>query len=393
MPSLMSADRATFIACGRTWTVHPACVMFPLLDGDGLAALVADIRRHGLHEAVMVDGDELLDGRNRLRACDLAGVAPHFAQWRRNGASKTDFIVSLNLRRRHLDSGQLAMLGHDLRPIFDAEAKERQRAAAEETNRRKAGPPRTLVEIVPQASVPAPKSRDLAGAAVGVSGRYVDDAGKVAAASPALAAEVRAGTLSLPRAKARIRREERQGAVKAASREPTPLTGALGRFPVIYADPPWTYDAGSTDPLRRIDNHYPTMALDDIRALPVADIATDDAALFLWTTNPKLEEALSVLDAWGFAYRTNLVWVKDRIGMGYFARARHELLLVGVRGDLPTPEPATRPDSVIVAPRMAHSAKPAEAYTLIERMYPDLRRIELFARHRRPGWEAWGDQV
>jgi len=99
------------------------------------------------------------------------------------------------------------------------------------------------------------------------------------------------------------------------------------------------------------------------------------------------------MEAWGFDYRTNIVWVKDRDGMGYYVRQRHEMLLIGIRGRLPVPKPADRSSSVFEAPRGVHSAKPEGAYEIIERMYPDLPRVELFARRRRPGWEAWGHEA
>src|SRR5690606_19179833 len=101
-----------------------------------------------------------------------------------------------------------------------------------------------------------------------------------------------------------------------------------------------------------------------------------------------------VIDAWGFDYRTCMVWVKDRIGMGYYARQRHELLLIAKRGNFPVPDPEDRPDSVIDAPLGQHSAKPDVVYELIERMYPTVeRKVELFARRPRDGWAAWGNQA
>jgi N6-adenosine-specific RNA methylase IME4 len=113
----------------------------------------------------------------------------------------------------------------------------------------------------------------------------------------------------------------------------------------------------------------------------------------MWATSPKLTEALEVMAAWDFGYRTCMVWVKDRIGMGYYARQRHELLLIAKRGHPPAPEPGDRPDSVVEAPRSQHSAKPDEVYGLIETMYPRSAKVELFARRRRPGWDAWGNQA
>jgi len=135
------------------------------------------------------------------------------------------------------------------------------------------------------------------------------------------------------------------------------------------------------------------MSLDGICDLPAGRCCTDDAILFLWATSPKLAEAMRVIDAWGFTYRTCMVWVKDRIGMGYYARQRHELLLIATRGRAPTPAPADRPDSVIEAPRTKHSAKPPIVHDMIERMYPRVKLGELFARTKRDGWLCWGNEV
>lgn len=165
----------------------------------------------------------------------------------------------------------------------------------------------------------------------------------------------------------------------------------VGRYPLIYADPPWRYDF-SKDDADQIENHYPTMTLEEICALPVAEASTDDCALFLWTTSPKLEEAFAALKAWGFTYRTCAIWDKTWIGPGYYFRQRHELLLVATKGNLPSPLPANRPDSIFTEKRTRHSRKPEIAYQLIEQMYPELPKLELFARSARAGWTAWGNE-
>ena len=115
----------------------------------------------------------------------------------------------------------------------------------------------------------------------------------------------------------------------------------------------------------------------------------------MWATSPKLYECMKVLDAWRFDYRTDMVWVKDMIGMGYYARQRHESLLIARRGDLPPPVPDARPNSVVEAPRLEHSAKPPVFYDLIDSMYPGIRKIELFGRNcaGREWWTFWGNQA
>ncbi len=136
---------------------------------------------------------------------------------------------------------------------------------------------------------------------------------------------------------------------------------------------------------------YPTMPLDELCELPVSNLASDTSVLFLWATNPLLPDALKIMAAWGFEYKTNMAWIKDMgRGKGWFLKSKHELLLIGVRPG--TPHPAARPDSCFGAPRgPIHSRKPARAYEIIEAMYPGSK-IELFSRTARQGWQAWGNE-
>jgi len=172
---------------------------------------------------------------------------------------------------------------------------------------------------------------------------------------------------------------------KILAPEPEPLPEDL--FNVIYADPPWQYEFSESS-RGAPDQHYATMTLQEICDLKVP--SADDAILFLWATNPKLEEALQVIKKWGFQYRTNLVWVKDKIGTGFYVRGQHELLLIGKKGEIQAPEESDRPPSVLYAPRREHSQKPDEVYAVIERMYPQGKYLELFARNHREGWVSWG---
>jgi N6-adenosine-specific RNA methylase IME4 len=179
----------------------------------------------------------------------------------------------------------------------------------------------------------------------------------------------------------------------------TPGAFPAGRFPIIVADPGWTFEHVIES--RAVENHYATLDLAAICAFTdpagrsVADLATDDAMLFLWAPNPKILEAGAVIEAWGFAYRTKITWVKDRLGLGYYVRDQDESLLIARRGTFPVPAEPDRPPSVISAPRpKQHSAKPGIFYEIIETMYPGVGpRLELFARRPRPGWVVWGNEV
>ncbi|HEX7895468.1 MAG TPA: MT-A70 family methyltransferase [Terriglobales bacterium] len=164
------------------------------------------------------------------------------------------------------------------------------------------------------------------------------------------------------------------------------------RYGVIYADPEWRFEVYSRDTGmdRAADNHYPTSSTEDICNRPVADIAADDCVLFLWATVPMLPDALRVMDAWDFRYKSHCIWAKDRIGTGYWFRNQHEILLVGTRGNVPAPAMGTQVESLVDAPIGRHSEKPEKFYQLIERYFPNLPKIELNARAARPGWDAWG---
>lgn len=161
-------------------------------------------------------------------------------------------------------------------------------------------------------------------------------------------------------------------------------------FDIVYADPPWRYSFSKSSS-REIENQYPTMTVEEICALKVP--AAGDSILFLWATAPKLPEALSVMSAWGFSYKTHAVWDKQILGMGYWFRGRHELLLVGTRGRASPPRPEARVASVFSSRRRQHSAKPVEVRNWIDASFPNLRRIELFARNAAPGWSVWGNEV
>jgi N6-adenosine-specific RNA methylase IME4 len=164
----------------------------------------------------------------------------------------------------------------------------------------------------------------------------------------------------------------------------------VNEFDVIYADPPWRYDFSKSNS-REIENQYPTMTPDEICDLAVP--AAPNSVLFLWGVAPKLPEALRVMAAWGFQYRSCAVWDKAIEGMGYWFRGQHEHLLVGVRGKWSPPPPHLRVSSVYRQQRGGHSRKPEAIRHMIAAWWPDARRLEMFCRYPAPGWAAWGNQV
>lgn len=161
-------------------------------------------------------------------------------------------------------------------------------------------------------------------------------------------------------------------------------------YSLIYADPPWKYSF-SKSKSREIESQYPTMTCAEICEMKIP--AEKDCVLYLWATAPKLLEALAVMKAWGFTYKTQAVWDKGKIGMGYWFRGRHEILLVGVRGKVSPPEQPKRTPSVFNFTRGKHSKKPEEIRKLIEEWFPDAKRLEMFCRDASPGWAVYGNEV
>lgn len=172
------------------------------------------------------------------------------------------------------------------------------------------------------------------------------------------------------------------------------------KYSIILADPPWGYRVWSKKGMgRSAEDHYPTMSMEDICALPVADISAKDCTLFLWVTFPKLEECFQVIKAWGYQYSTvAFVWVKRNkiaptyfLGLGYYTRSNAEICLLATKGHPKRVSKSVR--QIIDTPIEQHSKKPDETRDRIVALMGDLPRIELFARQKAEGWDAWGNEI
>lgn len=179
------------------------------------------------------------------------------------------------------------------------------------------------------------------------------------------------------------------------------LKGLRGKFTTILADPPWRFhnSTGKIAPEHKRLRRYATMSLDDIKAMPVASHATENSHLYLWTPNALLPDALAVMGAWGFTYKTNLIWLKitkdgkpDRRGVGFYYRNVTEMLLLGVKGRLRTESPARSTANFFATRKEEHSRKPACVHEIIKRCSQGPY-LELFARELVDGWKCWGDQA
>lgn len=174
------------------------------------------------------------------------------------------------------------------------------------------------------------------------------------------------------------------------------------KYKTIYADPPWQFQnrTGKVAPEHKRLNRYPTMKLEDIMKLPVGDVADEKSHLYLWVPNALLPEGLQVMEAWGFEYKTNLIWEKTRKdgepdgrGVGFYFRNVTEILLFGIKGEKNrTLDPGRSQVNLIRAMKKEHSRKPEEFIDLIEKC-SNAPYLEVFARGHRDSWDMWGNQA
>ena len=168
-------------------------------------------------------------------------------------------------------------------------------------------------------------------------------------------------------------------------------------FDLIVADPPWRFRTwGEHNQTKSASRHYDLMTTDDIKELPVGGLAQRDCLLMLWATGAMLPQALDVMEAWGFKYKSLMAWRKMtpngkvRMGTGYWTRSMHEPILIGTLG---TPTKVSGFPSIFDGIAREHSRKPDEFFDLVEKHTTGLRRLELFSRESRPNWTAWGNEV
>jgi N6-adenosine-specific RNA methylase IME4 len=365
---------------------HPLADLFPLLNGAAFDALVEDIRVHGVQERITTHDGLILDGRNRYRGAIAAGVPCPTRVY--DGDDPLGFVISANLKRRHQNESSRAMTaaklatrerGGDQRS--DQSANLRNGLTTEQAaqqfsistrsieSARKVREQGTakLIDAAEQGVIPVSAAAQLCSRAAAFQDRVV---GKIVGEG-------------LPP----------QEAIRAVLKEDIAQRGTAsldGKYRVFYADPPWQYGNSQPDYFGEQRDHFPTMPLQEICAMPVAEHAEDDAVLFLWVTSPMLFESRAVIEAWGFEYKGHYVWDKIQHVMGHYNSVRHELLLIAVRGSC-QPDVRKLFDSVVTEERTGHSVKPEQFYEIIETNYPHGARVELFQRGKaRKGWHNFG---
>lgn len=375
---------------------HKVANIFPLIHGKEFVELKTDIKANGVHEPIVMYQGQILDGRNRFRACQEVGVTPEFVEY--EGADPVGYVLSLNLHRRHLNESQRAMVADK---VANMVVGDNQHASIEATSQTDAalalnvsrsavqrahkvneeGVPK-LIEAVQDGKVSVSAAADVATL---TEEEQVEVVARGEKEILQKAKEIRAD-------KARSRKEERKAAIQSQADDIAAMDIPVieRKYHVISIDPPWPYEGGKEntyDPeARRVANPYPEMSIGQIADLQMP--AADDSVLWLWTTHKFLPDSFELLNQWGFEYKATMVWDKQKIGMGHWLRMQCEFCLLAVKGN-PVWDNTTVRD-ILSSPRREHSRKPDEFFTMVDEICTGAK-IEYFSREKREGWDQVGN--
>jgi len=351
---------------------HEAANIFPMMQDIEYKQLCADIKANGLLEPIVMYENQILDGRNRYEACIEGGVEPQYRQWNGKG-NVIDFVVSMNLNRRHLDSGQKAMCALKAEKLLGVQAKARQLAAL------KQGDSAPVAVNLQQRE--KGRAAEQAAKMFNVSASSVYHAKKLKANAPDLAQKVRAGEITLNKA---MRQEKKI----TDERRILSVTPIQGKFKTLVIDPAWDYEGLSL--AGRAAPDYATMTHNELLDLNVQGWADDACHLYLWTTNNFITKAAELMAHWGFQYKTILTWTKPRFGLGSYFRNQTEHVLFGVKGNLTTR--ADNISTIIDAPIGKHSEKPDKFYSIVmQASYPPYG--EAFQRTKRKHFKNLFEEI
>lgn len=360
--------------------------LIPPLSLEEQESLEESIIAEGCRDSLIIWGNTIIDGHHRYAICHKNYIP--FTTVNKKQELETELDVKLwminnQFSRRNLPTETRLALAYQFKEFEKEKAKARQGTRNdlidEDSNIRL---PVTLSSITKEESNKALEAiAKVAG--VGYSTAFQYDAIQ-RKGTKEQKAEVASGNSSIKKVYTNIRKTERLEANKVTE-------WPEGKYRVIYADPPWSYGDERSGMGGAID-HYNTMSLEDIKALPVKELAEDDGVLFMWTTAPLLEEAFEVVSAWGFKYKTNIIWNKVKPNLGNYTSVRHEHLIIATKGSC-TPDNTQRFNSVQTIERTGrHSEKPEEFRNIIETLYTYGNKIELFSRKKVEGWKVYGNE-
>lgn len=378
--------------------------IFPEMQPDDYNRLKSDMIKNGYDPTmpIIIYQGDIIDGWNRFKVCCELGIEPVTTDYKGSDSDAIEYIMRTN-KRRNLNSSQWACIATEaeemLRGIAEAVEAERRKKQAEtqsETKKKELSDNKLTHSPATKDEPKKPERVTQKAAELFNTNRtYISEAQKLKDTAPEVFEQVKSGLKTITEVKKEQKIEQKRQERDAKNAEIMKIieSGALehvSEFEIVLADPPWRYDFSETE-CREIENNYPTATIEDICSH--APKTTPDSILFLWATAPKLREAMQVVDAWGFTYRTHAVWDKCKIGMGYWFRGQHELLIVATKGKASPPIAENRVSSIFKESRTEHSKKPDCVYEWIESAFVSYKKLEMYARSNRPGWKSWGAEA
>lgn len=359
--------------------------LIPPLTDQEYSQLETNIRADGCRDPLVVWREKgvLLDGHNRLKICKKYGIKYQTTTVPiKDEISAIEWIILNQFGKRNLEPFQRAELALRLKPVIAARAKEKQKehgdTAPGKTLKQKSAEVNTRLELAK------------------LSGLSHDTIAKAEIISEQAAEEIKSALrmgakgMSINKVHADLMRDRRKSEYRERVAHHQRKSAVDVLPTLILCDPPWKYDFQESHS-REIENHYETETIEELKKhCPKTD---KNCICFMWATAPKLLEAITLLQEWGFTYRTHAIWDKKKIGTGYWFRGQHELLLVGVKGTASPPQQEDRVSSIFQESRTTHSTKPDCVYIWMEKAFPMASKMEMYCRKTRNGWQAWGDEV
>ena len=391
--------------------------LLPPLSQDEYESLKEDVAKMGVLVPIEFDEEgEVLDGHHRIQACRELGITeyPRVIREFKNEEEKRAHVWAVNIARRQLSSEQLKSIRNEQKKLA---VEMRKNGLSQEAVGVILRVPRRTVGYWEQSNATIGNAANSC-----ISGKN-DNRPDVRVVVPKkehsviterygngetqedIAADYKITRQGIARIieKENKKKNEKEKRQEAAAKQDSEgyfggkdglqnLVNSGRKYRIVYADPPWNYDNTMPEYVTAPSDYYQLMTFDEISGMPINKIVEDNAVLFLWVTSPILEDSFRVINAWGFKYKASFVWDKIKHNMGHYNSVRHEFLLICVRGSC-QPDKQKLHDSVQSIERLEHSAKPEKFREIIDEIYPEGKRIELFARKRAEGWDAFGNEL
>ncbi|KKN13995.1 hypothetical protein LCGC14_1000720 [marine sediment metagenome] len=330
---------------------HNLASIFPMMNEKEFKELKEDIKQNGLIDTIITFEEKILDGRNRYNACKELGVEPKFKEYK--GSNPLQFIISTNLKRRHLNESQKAIIGERIAEL-------------------PSGVHGTLISVPTQ---------EQTARMLNIGVRAIQSAREIRKKKPEEIIHIESGKKKIGKVIREIKLEEQKKDIEKVKE-------ITGEYNIIVVDPPWSYGDDYDEETNRGTTPYPTMSLNEIRNIKLP--TKKDCILWLWTTNTFIEEALELINVWGFKKKSIVTWDKKIMGMGRWLRSQTEHCILATKGK---PYFNNKKWTTLISEkRTTHSTKPEIFYKMVEEICAG-RKLDYFARKKRKGWDIYGDEV